>query len=263
MSSFDPVDTCLRRLDNALAHPIGTHVVVHGLVGSTELNGRSGVVRSAPDGGRVAVSLNALHPESARDVCVKLSNLRAPTEVDTMPTEVVEAAREGRTARVRQGLMQGFDVNFGGQFGITALQLAAQNGHEEVVRLLLDAPDIDVNRADVLGWTALTEAVWRGRTDIIRLLLAAPTIDLNHVDTTGRKVFMYAVFAGEGRLDPAPWLDDDRYDEVWSLLLNTPGIDVQHADSEGRTARDLAQEAGKTHVVAAIDERLRALASES
>ena len=57
--------------------------------------------------------------------------------------------------------VQGVDVNATGERvnGSTALYMACQNGHGEVVRLLLVSSDIDVNQARTdNGCTALSMA---------------------------------------------------------------------------------------------------------
>ena len=56
--------------------------------------------------------------------------------------------------------------------GATALILAAQSGHVEVVRLLLEA-GADKDVADDDGATALMEAAYRGHVEVVRLLLEA------------------------------------------------------------------------------------------
>ena len=59
------------------------------------------------------------------------------------------AAREGRADVVKTFLEQkDFDVNIQDQSGITALILAVQFGHINVVEQLLGHPDINVNMGD-------------------------------------------------------------------------------------------------------------------
>lgn len=69
--------------------------------------------------------------------------------------------------------------------GQTALNIAARNGHPEIVRLLLNhaqaASDsssgrlrgADVNHPDRDGWTPLRSASWGGHTEIVKMLIGA------------------------------------------------------------------------------------------
>jgi len=59
------------------------------------------------------------------------------------------------------------EYNWGG----TALMLAAQKGHKEVVKLLLKK-GANVNAKNDLGWTALDFAAKEGYKEIVKLLKA-------------------------------------------------------------------------------------------
>jgi len=61
------------------------------------------------------------------------------------------------------------DVNYQGP-----LYCACQNGHIDIVQLLLKRKDIDVNK-----WSPLEKACENGHTDIVRLLLKHPDILVN------------------------------------------------------------------------------------
>ncbi len=70
------------------------------------------------------------------------------------------------------------DVTRTNRFGGTALIPAADRGHVEMVRALLDRTEVDVDHVNNLAWTALLEAVILGdggpaHQEIVRLLLAA------------------------------------------------------------------------------------------
>ena len=70
------------------------------------------------------------------------------------------------------------DVALTNRFGGTALIPAADRGHVEMVRALLDRTDVDVDHVNGLGWTALLEAVilgdgGRAHQEIVELLVDA------------------------------------------------------------------------------------------
>lgn len=71
----------------------------------------------------------------------------------------------------------GTDLNRLTRFGGNGLTPAAEKGHEEIVRFLLENTDINVNLTNTVGWTALIEAIilndgGEKMQRIVRLLLA-------------------------------------------------------------------------------------------
>jgi ankyrin repeat protein len=91
---------------------------------------------------------------------------------------LLQAACAGNGKMVARLIDEGVDVNAGGRHGGTALFLAADQGHTEVVRLLLEH-GADPNRipwpdpaAGVIAMTPLMAAAARGHTAIAELLLA-------------------------------------------------------------------------------------------
>ncbi len=87
------------------------------------------------------------------------------------------AADFGHAAAVRELLQASPDIaamiNVRGDEGLTALMLAAKNGHAAVMRLLLRVSSCRLDVQDNHGYTALTFAAACGRPQIIRQLLAA------------------------------------------------------------------------------------------
>ena len=75
---------------------------------------------------------------------------------------------------------------------------ACQNGHKDVVKLLLENSDIEVNVIGNEGWTVSMIACSEGHKDIVRLLLdnSEMNINLNARDTLGRTTFMIACRKG-------------------------------------------------------------------
>ncbi|MFD9793473.1 ankyrin repeat domain-containing protein [Streptomyces sp. NPDC059070] len=84
----------------------------------------------------------------------------------------------GSVPMMRVLLPAGPDLRLRNRFGGVSLIPAAERGHVEYVRAVLDETDIDVDHVNRLGWTALLEAVilgdgGRAHETIVRLLLAA------------------------------------------------------------------------------------------
>ena len=86
------------------------------------------------------------------------------------PTALMLAAEQGHLDVVQALLDAGADLNAGkGEWG-TALMKAAQNGHLGVVRALI-AAKADVNAADQQGTTALMAATRIGYKQIVQALV--------------------------------------------------------------------------------------------
>ena len=75
-------------------------------------------------------------------VSAQTSPAQPPAQTSTQPSPLVEelwaAARAGDAARVKKALDAGADVNAGNRYKATALTFAADRGHVEVIKLLLD-----------------------------------------------------------------------------------------------------------------------------
>ncbi|KAK7506271.1 hypothetical protein BaRGS_00002383, partial [Batillaria attramentaria] len=115
-----------------------------------------------------------------------LDAIQAIVEENPTEEEINERDRCGRTGLSHlsaNGLAPGVDilsdvpevdVNIPDKEGNTPLIFAAQAGHTDVVRLLLqDFKGIRIDQPNRLGFTALMKAAIQGRTDCARLLLYA------------------------------------------------------------------------------------------
>ena len=86
-------------------------------------------------------------------------------------TPLFLASREGKVEAARLLSEQpNTDINSRSLHGLTALHAAAENGHLDIVRLLLDH-DADIDAQDSMGRTPLHVASQQGHRDIVRLLL--------------------------------------------------------------------------------------------
>jgi ankyrin repeat protein len=86
---------------------------------------------------------------------------------------LLAASAKGDTANVKALLGKGAKPGRSVADGTTPLMAAAQHGHLEVARTLVDSgADVNAARGDPeRGRTALIDAAWSGYTDIVRLLL--------------------------------------------------------------------------------------------
>lgn len=87
-------------------------------------------------------------------------------------TPLIHAARKGDTARVRQLLAGGAEVNWTMEGGYDALMMACDQGHPEVVQLLLEK-GADLKKVSATGATARTLAEQNGYPAIVELLKKA------------------------------------------------------------------------------------------
>jgi hypothetical protein len=89
--------------------------------------------------------------------------LDAGADVDapdaTLDDPLLYAGREGLLGILRVANEAGADPTVTNRYGGVALIPAAERGHVEVVRYLLEETDIDVDHVNRLGWTALLEAI--------------------------------------------------------------------------------------------------------
>src|SRR5690606_27993669 len=85
-------------------------------------------------------------------------------------------------------LAHGADLESTNRYGGTALIPAAERGHVETVRTLIQA-GVNINHVNNLGWTALLEAIILGdggprHVEIVQLLVDADA-DVNLADKQG------------------------------------------------------------------------------
>lgn len=154
-------------------------------------------------------------------------------------------ARYGLLYLLRRLLIEDGDTNIGvnskDDDGRTPLSLAAKEGHEEVVRLLLKREDVNADPKDDCGRSPLSWAAQNGHESVVRLLVEQNDIDFNLKDEDGRTPLSLA--AEEG------------HEGVVRLLLQLKDIKVDSRDTRGLTPLFRAVKEGHEAAVRLLLER--------
>ncbi|MCJ1385017.1 hypothetical protein MMC17_008135 [Xylographa soralifera] len=103
------------------------------------------------------------------------------------------AASRGQDATAKKLLAEGANVQAVDGHSRTPLLLAAMNGHEAVVKLLLATEAVNPQSKDSDGRTSLILAVKYCYEGVVKLLLATESVNLESKDFEGRKPLILAV----------------------------------------------------------------------
>ena len=113
----------------------------------------------------------------------------------TGSTALNKAALKGDIGAVQNLIKSKADVNEkSSSIRVTPLISAAEKGHTEIVKLLLDH-DAEVDAGDKYGRSALMRATWYGHDAVVAILLDRGT-DVNASDTWGHTPLMMAAKGG-------------------------------------------------------------------
>ena len=134
---------------------------------------------------------------------------------------ILEAAKDGDVGRVKQLARDGAPVNWADTNGITALHVAAGNGHLAVVRCLVKELNADVNQALKDGDTPLYIAAHQGHVEVVRCLVDKLNADVNQARENGDTPVAAAAANG--------------HDEVVRVLVRR-GADIRAKSSFGNAA---------------------------
>ena len=108
-----------------------------------------------------------------------------------------QLCKDGKLDEVKAELARGGDVNDKNPFGATALMCAVIEGHNSIVKLLLEQPAVKTNEKDIAGSTALHWAVFGNNAEGARMLLLHPGFNsANSTDNFGESALMRAVTYG-------------------------------------------------------------------
>ncbi|KAG8415900.1 hypothetical protein J3459_013961 [Metarhizium acridum] len=146
---------------------------------------------------------------------------------------LIYAACEGHETLVRLLLEKGAYVHArGDNEDMMPLSVAARHGHKAIVQLLLEK-NADINAGEKDGSTALMLAAIHGHDTVMELLLENKA-DMNAKDIHGRTALLHAVIAEE---------------ENMVALLLAHNADPDMRDKNGKTALLIAAESGEEAVV--------------
>jgi ankyrin repeat protein len=158
------------------------------------------------------------------EVAAILLDCADPNSKDTNDqTPLSWAARNGHEGVVKLLLNTGkVDVDSKvTKYSQTPLSWAARNGHESVVKLLLSTGKVDVDSKDTeYGQTPLLWAFKHGRKGTFKLLFNTSEVDVDSEDD--------AVYSRT----PLLWAATNGHEGVVKLLLNTSKVDVSLKDTK-------------------------------
>jgi ankyrin repeat protein len=131
--------------------------------------------------------------------------LAGSVAADTREDELLRAVRQGDLAAVRALLDAGVSANTKYRYDRTALSFAADRGHLEVARLLLErGADVDA-RDTFYQMTPLGAAAGKGHAEIVRLMLARSTKGVADVLRSGvaaKRAEVVDAAVATGKLSP-------------------------------------------------------------
>ena len=149
-------------------------------------------------------------------------------------------------------------------------------GHTECVRILAETGRVDWSKADKWGQTPLYLALYSGQSDMVKIIVQQPNIDFNVKTNRGVTLAQAAVWVGDVKCvetlaalesfdcwnvpdsvgnTPIISAVNGKKKSIIKLLLKCPRVDVNIKDKKGDSLYHLAQLAGKSYIVRLIEKR--------
>jgi ankyrin repeat protein len=148
------------------------------------------------------------------------------------PTPLSLAAAQGHEAIVKLLLENGAEIEAKDKYGQTALSQACRGGHEAVIKLLLKN-EADIEAKDKYGQTPLSQTAEEGHEAIVKLLLEKG-VDIEAKDKYGQTPLSIAV--------------QHKNEAIIKLLLEE-GVDIESQDDSGYTPLSVAIKEGHEAIV--------------
>ena len=155
-------------------------------------------------------------------------NLNVRNENGDTPLNV--AADNGRAASARLLIDAGADINISDNKQRTALHMAADLGYDDILRTLIDAPDVNLNLRTETGHTPLHAAANNGRAASARLLIDAGA-NINISDKYQQTALHLAAYFG--------------YDDIVDALIKRPDVNLNVRNKDGNTPLHIAADNGR------------------
>ncbi len=175
-----------------------------------------------------------IESDESADASAVESKPEQPVQVQMSDSAFLAAAHKGLVDKVQQGIDGGIDIHASDPSdGMTALHLAAHDGRNKVVELLL-ANKALVDIRDGQGHTPLLMAAYNGHTDVVRMLYKKGA-EIDARDGQGKTPLIHAA--------------SGPYAETVEFLLDS-GADINAVDDgEGFTSLMTAAALGEKDVV--------------
>jgi ankyrin repeat protein len=143
-------------------------------------------------------NVQTVKPISRMDILPSEKPALSALEQGQINYSLLDAAKRGDIAEIKELLKNGADINAKNNDGETALMQAVIFWHKDVCALLLEK-GADMEAKDKVGWTPLTRAISYGNADAIKLLL----------DSGARNIKAALRFASfDMRLEILKWTDN-------------------------------------------------------
>jgi len=129
------------------------------------------------------------------------------------------------------------------EFGRTPISYAAEKGHEGIVKMLLEREEVNPDQADTqLGQTPLSWAAERGHEGVVKMFLEREEVNPGKADTEyGRTPLLWAAAGG--------------HEGVVKMLLEREEVNPDQADLSSRTPISWAAAKGHEGIVKMLLER--------
>jgi len=117
--------------------------------------------------------------------------------VSTEAQVLIQLASDGKEKLLLDIIGPASDVNVSNKAGVTPLHAAAEHGHNNIVKALLER-GADIKRRDTRGATPMLSAAKAGHADTVALLLDAGA-SLRAEDEEGANAMIHAAYEGHFR----------------------------------------------------------------